>query len=133
MEVPRTARASQSKTDCRGFVPPKVEPAETFELLFNMPDLNRGSPRSTDHPRLAKGVRLQTDPISEKPVLLHQETVILLNRAGHQILLRCDGTRSLSEIIDELAKQYPNDKTRLARDVYQYVEALARRGLLKWI
>jgi pyrroloquinoline quinone biosynthesis protein D len=133
MEVPRTARASQSKTDCSGFVPPKVEPAETLELLFKMPDLNRDSLHNTDHPRLAKGVRLRTDPISEKPVLLHQETVILLNRTGHQILLKCDGARSLSEIIDELAQQYPNDKTRLARDVSQYVEALGRRGLLKWI
>jgi len=133
MEVPRTARASQSKTDCRGFVPPKVEPAETLELLFKMPDLNRDALHNTGRPRLAKGVRLQTDPISGKPVLLHQETVILLNRAGHQILLRCDGTRSLSEIIDELAQQYPNDKTRLAGDVSQYVENLGRRGLLKWI
>jgi pyrroloquinoline quinone biosynthesis protein D len=97
-----------------------------------MPTSGEGSLHLDDRPRLAKRARLQIDPISKKPVLQDQESVILLNRTGHEILARCDGTRTLSEIIEELGRQYPAAKSKLARDVSQYVEHLGGKGLLVW-
>jgi pyrroloquinoline quinone biosynthesis protein D len=97
-----------------------------------MPTSGEDSSHLNDRPRLAKRVRLQIDPISKKPVLQNQESVILLNRTGHEILARCDGTRTLSEIIEELATQYPVAKSKLKRDVSQYVEQLGGKGLLVW-
>ena len=97
-----------------------------------MPSSGEGSSHLNDRPRLAKRARLQIDPISKKPVLQSQESVILLNSTGHEILVRCDGTRTLSEIIEELALQYPAAKSRLAREVSQYVEHLGGKGLLVW-
>jgi pyrroloquinoline quinone biosynthesis protein D len=97
-----------------------------------MPSSTEGSSHLNDRPRLAKRVRLQIDPISQKPVLQNQESVILLNRTGHEILARCDGTRTLSEIIEELGRQYPVAKSSLAREVSQYVEHLDGKGLLVW-
>lgn len=90
------------------------------------------SSRLSGRPRLAKRVRLQIDPISKKPVLQNQESIILLNRTGHEILARCDGTRTLLEIIEELGREYPVDKSKLAREVSKYVEHLGGKGLLVW-
>lgn len=83
-------------------------------------------------PRLAKRVRLQIDPVSKQAVLQNQESVILLNISAHEILLRCDGTRTLSEIIKELGIEYPTAKAILAQDVSQYVNHLGQKGLLEW-
>jgi pyrroloquinoline quinone biosynthesis protein D len=97
-----------------------------------MPSPSEGSSHLNDRPRLAKRVRLQIDPITQKPVLQNQESVILLNRTGQQILARCDGTRTLSEIIEELGVQYPVARSKLAREVSQYIEHLGGKGLLVW-
>jgi pyrroloquinoline quinone biosynthesis protein D len=94
---------------------------------------NEDSLHLTSRPCLAKRVRLQIDPVSGRPVLLNQEAIILLNKTGHEIVLRCDGTRTLSEIIEELENQYAIAKTTLARDVSKYVENLSQKGLLEWI
>jgi pyrroloquinoline quinone biosynthesis protein D len=83
-------------------------------------------------PRLARRVRLQIDPVSKKAVLQNQESVILLNMTAHDILLRCDGTRTLSEIIKELKIEYPTAKPILAQNVSQYVKHLGQKGLLEW-
>ena len=62
-----------------------------------------------------------------------QESIILLNKTGHEILVRCDGTRTLSEIIKQLGIRYPTAKANLARDVSEYLERLGQKGLLEWI
>lgn len=98
-----------------------------------MQNSNEDSPQVNSRPRLAKRVRLQMDPVSKKAVLQNQESVVLLNITGHEILARCNGTRTLSEIIKELEIQYPSAKASLARDVSQYVEQFAQKGLLEWI
>jgi pyrroloquinoline quinone biosynthesis protein D len=98
-----------------------------------MPNSRDDAALLTRRPRLAKRVRLQTDPVSAKPVLLNQEGIVLLNRTGHEILLRCDGTRTLSEIIEELGSQYGIANKPLVQEVLQYVENLRREGLLEWI
>jgi|GraSoi2013_100cm_1033763.scaffolds.fasta_scaffold10984_3 pyrroloquinoline quinone biosynthesis protein D len=98
-----------------------------------MPDLSDGSAQLFNRPCLAKRVRLQIDPVSGKPVLLNQEAVILLNRTGYEILEQCDGTRTLTEIIEELGNRYAIAKTTLTQDVSQYVEKLNQKGLLQWI
>jgi pyrroloquinoline quinone biosynthesis protein D len=97
-----------------------------------MPDLNDRSLPPLSRPCLAKCARLQIDPVSGKPVLLSQEAVILLNRTGYEILALCDGTRSITEIIEGLGMQYSIAKTTLAQEVSEYLEKLNQRGLLQW-
>jgi len=93
--------------------------------------MNSGAPNN--RPRLAKRARLQSDPVSGKPVLLHQEAVILLNQSGYEILRLCDGSHTLSEIIQDLQNQYPAAKSILSRDVLQYVETFSQKGLIEWM
>jgi pyrroloquinoline quinone biosynthesis protein D len=80
-------------------------------------------------PRLAKGVRLQSDPTG-KSVLLYPEGIIELNETAHEILSRCDG-RTLGEIVHMLAKEYDADPAALAVDVRETLADLQRRKLIE--
>jgi pyrroloquinoline quinone biosynthesis protein D len=81
-------------------------------------------------PRLAKGVRLQTDSTSGRSVLLFPEGIIELNETAHEILSRCDG-RMLSEIVHALAEEYDEDLEMVAADVRETLADLQRRKLIQ--
>lgn len=82
-------------------------------------------------PRLAKGVRLQTDSATGKSVLLFPEGIMELNETAYEILARCDG-RTLSEIVRELAEDYDADVAALAADVRETLAGLQQRKLIKF-
>jgi pyrroloquinoline-quinone synthase len=81
-------------------------------------------------PRLAKGVRLQTDVATGKTVLLFPEGIIELNETAHDILSRCDG-RTFREIVQELAEEYDADAMALAADVRHTLADLQQRKLIE--
>jgi pyrroloquinoline quinone biosynthesis protein D len=81
-------------------------------------------------PRLAKGVRLQSDSATRKSVLLFPEGVVELNETAHEILTRCDG-RTVSEIVQALAEEYDADLVALATDVREILADLQRRRLIE--
>ena len=93
--------------------------------------MNLDSPNN--RPRLAKRARLQIDARTGKPVLLHQETVMVLNQTGYEILQLCDGTRILPEILQVLENQYPAAKSIVPLDVLEYLKAISQRGLIEWV
>jgi pyrroloquinoline quinone biosynthesis protein D len=81
-------------------------------------------------PMLARGVRLQTDSKTENSVLLFPEGVLELNETAQEIVTRCDG-RTVSEIIQALAKEYEVDPQMLATDVREILADLQRRKLIE--
>jgi len=81
-------------------------------------------------PRLAKGVRLQTDSATAKSVLLFPEGIIELNETAHEILARCDG-RTVSEIVEALTEEYDVDPASLATDVRETLADLQQRKLIE--
>jgi len=93
--------------------------------------MNLDSPNN--RPRLAKRARLHIDPITGKPVLLHQEVVMVLNQTGYEILQLCDGTRILPEILQVLENQYPAAKSIVPLDVLEYLKAISQKGLIEWV
>jgi pyrroloquinoline quinone biosynthesis protein D len=82
-------------------------------------------------PRLASGVRLQTDSVTGKGVLLYPEGIIELNETAHEIVSLCDG-RTLDEIVQALAKEYDADVTAVASDVRETLFDLHRRKLIEF-
>ena len=50
-------------------------------------------------------------------MLLGPERVIEAEGPAHEILKRCDGTRTIGEIVDELAALYTADRAEIAADV----------------
>jgi len=87
----------------------------------------------SNRPRLAKRGRLQIDALSGSPILLHQETVMVLNQTGYEILQLCDGTRTLREIFQDLENQYPAAKSVVSLEVLEYLKAISQRGLIEWV
>ena len=81
-------------------------------------------------PRLAKGVRLQSDSTTGKSVLLFPEGVVELNETAHEILTRCDG-RTVSDIVQVLAEEYDADLAALATDVRETLADLQQRRLIE--
>jgi pyrroloquinoline quinone biosynthesis protein D len=81
-------------------------------------------------PRLASGVRLQTDPKSGNSVLLFPEGVLELNETAQEIVNRCDG-RTVTGIIQALAEEYSVDLEMLADDVRETLAGLQQRKLIQ--
>jgi len=66
-------------------------------------------------PRLAGHVRLTFCRTRQRKVLLHPETVVVLNGSGAAILELCDGRHTVAEIMTELGARYqtvPEDEVR---------------------
>ena len=84
----------------------------------------------SDQPRLARGVRLQTDFTTGNSVLLFPEGVLELNETAQDILTRCDG-RTVSEVIRALAEEYDVDPQMLAADVRETLADLQQRKLIE--
>ncbi|MER6149557.1 pyrroloquinoline quinone biosynthesis peptide chaperone PqqD [Streptomyces hirsutus] len=69
----------------------------------------------SDRPRLARHVRLTFSRTRQRQVLLHPETVVVLNDSGAAILELCDGRHTVAEIVAELGTRYrtvPDDEVR---------------------
>ncbi|TVT56091.1 pyrroloquinoline quinone biosynthesis peptide chaperone PqqD [Amycolatopsis rhizosphaerae] len=69
----------------------------------------------SDRPRLARHVRLTFCRTRQRRILLHPETVVVLNDSGADILELCDGRRTVAEIVAELGARYqavPDDEVR---------------------
>jgi len=83
-------------------------------------------------PKLARGVRLQTDSKTGNSVLLFPEGVLELNETAQDIVSRCDG-RTVGEIIQTLAEEYDVDPQMLGADVRETLGDLQRRKLIELV
>lgn len=78
------------------------------------------------HPALSRGMRLQFEQAQNAWVLLYPEGMVQLNQSAAEILQRCDGTRGLTAIIDELETQF--NTTGIGPEVKQLIDEAKRRG-----
>jgi pyrroloquinoline quinone biosynthesis protein D len=85
---------------------------------------------SSAQPRLARGVRLQTDFKTGNSVLLFPEGVLELNETAQEIVCRCDG-RTVAEIVQALAEEYDADPKMLGADVRDTLAGLQQRKLIE--
>jgi coenzyme PQQ biosynthesis protein PqqD len=81
-------------------------------------------------PLLAPGVRLHFDKARDAWVLLGPERVIEAEGPAHEILKRCDGTRSVAQIVDELAALFVADRAVIEGDVVEMLADLAAKRLV---
>ncbi|HTI81601.1 MAG TPA: pyrroloquinoline quinone biosynthesis peptide chaperone PqqD [Acetobacteraceae bacterium] len=90
----------------------------------------RVSPRLPEYPRLAAGVRLQFDGRRGLWVLLGPERIIETEGPASEILQRCDGSRTVEQIVDELARLYAADRDEIANDVTEMLSELVMKRML---
>jgi pyrroloquinoline quinone biosynthesis protein D len=79
-------------------------------------------------PAIGPGFRLQFEPAQGCHVLLYPEGMVKLNGSAGEIMSRCDGQRSVAEIVAELERSF--NTQGLERDVLGFVELAAGRHWL---
>jgi pyrroloquinoline quinone biosynthesis protein D len=83
---------------------------------------------TTAKPAIGRGLRLQWEPAQNAHVLLYPEGMIKLNGSAGEIMKRCDGVRTLTEITADLERAFAT--TGLADEVAAFV-AMALQN--KWL
>lgn len=80
--------------------------------------------------RLTPTHRLQWEQMQDAYVLLYPEGMVTLNASAGEILARCDGIRSVAEIITDLQRAYPDAAAQLTADVLEFMEVARNEGWL---
>ena len=70
-------------------------------------------------PAIGGGFRLQWEPAQNAQVLLYPEGMVKLNGSAGEILKRCDGARTVQEIVTDLEAAF--GATGLANDVTAFI------------
>jgi pyrroloquinoline quinone biosynthesis protein D len=83
---------------------------------------------ATAKPAIGRGLRLQWEPAQNAHVLLYPEGMIKLNGSAGEIMKRCDGVRTVSEITADLERSFAT--TGLADDVVAFVHMALEK---KWL
>ena len=79
---------------------------------------------TSDRPRLARHVRLTFCRTRQRQILLHPETVVVLNGSGADVVELCDGRHTVAEIVAELGARY---QTVPDHEVRQFLTRLLAR------
>ncbi|HEY0340447.1 MAG TPA: pyrroloquinoline quinone biosynthesis peptide chaperone PqqD [Steroidobacteraceae bacterium] len=89
-----------------------------------MSDLNERA-----KPAVGRGFRLQWEPAQEAHVLLYPEGMVKLNNSAAAIMSRCDGERTVADIVADIERTY--GVTGLAGDVGAFVTMARGNGWLE--
>jgi len=85
---------------------------------------------ASTRPRLGAGFRLQWEPAQSCHVLLYPEGMVKLNGSAGEIMVRCDGERSIEAIVGELETAF--NASGLAPEVLSFVEIAGKQRWLSW-
>jgi len=85
---------------------------------------------SSIRPRVGPGFRLQWEPAQSCHVLLYPEGMVKLNGSAGEIMVRCDGQRSIAAIVGELETAF--NASGLEPEVLSFVEIAGRQKWLTW-
>ena len=83
----------------------------------------------TARPAIASGKRLQWEAAQEAHVLLYPEGMVKLNGTAGAIMSRCDGVRTVADIVADLERAY--SANGLAADVTAFVALALEKGWLE--
>lgn len=82
-----------------------------------------------ERPRMSRLYRMQFEPTQDHWVLLYPEGMVRLNLPAAEILQRCDGQRTVDEIVAELEAVFAQPS--LHEDVIGFLGQARERGWLQ--
>jgi pyrroloquinoline quinone biosynthesis protein D len=82
-------------------------------------------------PVMSPAFRLQWEPAQGCHVILYPEGMVKLNEAAGEILKRCDGERTVAQIIADLSGEFP-DADNLQVDVYHFLSTAHEHKWIQW-
>jgi pyrroloquinoline quinone biosynthesis protein D len=80
-------------------------------------------------PAIARGMRLQWEPAQDAHVLLYPEGMVKLNGSAGAIMSRCNGVRTVADIVVDLERTY--NQSGLTGDVLAFVAMAVGRHWLE--
>lgn len=80
-------------------------------------------------PRVARHFRLQWEEAQNTWVLLYPEGMVKLNQSAGEITRRCDGVRTVADIVTDLEATF--GAQNLTADVVAFLDLAAERGWLE--
>ena len=83
---------------------------------------------ATAKPAIGHGFRLQWEPAQHAHVLLYPEGMVKLNTSAGEILKRCDGERTVTQIVQDLETAFAANG--LTKDVNAFLALAVER---KWL
>ena len=86
---------------------------------------------ASTRPRLPRGVRLSRDQTRGGFVLLAPERIIRADPIAAAVLERCDGVRTLGEIVDDLCVSYRGERRRIETDVRGLLADLSAKKMIE--
>src|SRR6201997_4423285 len=81
-------------------------------------------------PVLPRHAKLKFDETRKVWVILAPERVLAPDEIAVEVLQLCDGVKSVSEMIDQLAEKYVAPREMIATDVIAMLQQLADKGFL---
>ena len=81
-------------------------------------------------PVLPRHAKLKFDETRKVWVILAPERVLAPDAIAVEVLQLCDGVKSVSEMIDQLAEKYVAPREMIATDVIAMLQQLADKGFL---
>ena len=83
----------------------------------------------TAKPVVGRGFRMQWEPAQEAHVLLYPEGMVKLNNSAAAILSRCDGIRTVADIVADIERTF--GVTGLSADVAAFVALAQEKSWLE--
>jgi pyrroloquinoline quinone biosynthesis protein D len=88
------------------------------------------APNASSKPRLAPGCRWAEADGADR-MLMFPEGALRLRGTGRDILERCNGQRSVQEIVAELQAHYSAaDSSRIGQEVSKFLESLQQKRIV---
>ena len=85
---------------------------------------------SLARPRINRLFRFQWEPGQQAHVLLYPEGMVKLNQSAGEILKRCDGSKSVAEIVADLEAAF--NASGLAPEVEAFLEMADAQNWITW-
>jgi len=82
-------------------------------------------------PTLARHMKLRRDSVRDRWVILAPERILTPNAEATDVLLLCNGDRTVAEIADALAPEYDTEAHIIAADIITLLQELAASGVIK--
>ncbi|MFZ0287112.1 MAG: pyrroloquinoline quinone biosynthesis peptide chaperone PqqD [Terriglobales bacterium] len=88
------------------------------------------APNQNSKPHLAAGCRWAEANGAER-MLMFPEGALRVQGTGREILERCDGQRSMQQIVEELRAHYQAaDSSRIEREVSDFLQSLQQKRIV---
>lgn len=88
------------------------------------------APEDSGSPSVRSRLRLQWEPAQQSWVLLYPEGMVKLNQSAGEILQRCDGSRSVPQIVAALEQAF--ETSGLDSEVREFLRIATSHNWIEW-